>query len=424
MRTQKITRRITPQDRIENVWPLLPFDVRAGDEAVEVELDFDRSRGVVDLGCLGVGPTDEPTHWRGWSGGARSRFAITREAATPGYLPGELELGTWAVVLGLHHIPADGLDVTVTVTTGSAARIEDEPVAPRPTSTTRGSARGLPAPAGRRWIACDLHAHTLHSDGALSIRQLASLATREGLDLLAITDHNTTSHHAHLPGVGAEYGVHLLPGQEITTSRGHANAWGAIGTIDFRRPAEDWFTEVAKRGGLGSINHPLADDCAWQHQLSVAPPCVEILHETWLKNRKWTGPWAFWPAWGLDRTPVGGSDFHNPANGDRLAQPTTWVEVSDRPEIDTDEVLDALRAGRTSLSVGVREAVLLRVEDEIHAIDADGAILIDIAGRSRIIHGAHVILAADTATGATRPGAGRGPYRLETPDREILAICS
>jgi predicted metal-dependent phosphoesterase TrpH len=36
----------------------------------------------------------------------------------------------------------------------------------------------------------DLHTHTLASDGVLTAEELAQFARRQGLDFLAITDHN------------------------------------------------------------------------------------------------------------------------------------------------------------------------------------------------------------------------------------------
>ncbi|MBK8794102.1 MAG: PHP domain-containing protein, partial [Holophaga sp.] len=36
----------------------------------------------------------------------------------------------------------------------------------------------------------DLHAHTLASDGVLSVEELAQRAARHGLDFIAVTDHN------------------------------------------------------------------------------------------------------------------------------------------------------------------------------------------------------------------------------------------
>ena len=38
--------------------------------------------------------------FRGWSGGARSEFTISRSGATPGYIPGEIEPGDWNIIFG------------------------------------------------------------------------------------------------------------------------------------------------------------------------------------------------------------------------------------------------------------------------------------------------------------------------------------
>ena len=54
----------------------------------------------------------------------------------------------------------------------------------------------LPARPGRRWLAGDLHTHTVHSDGAQTVAELSRFAAGLGLDFVAVTDHNTVSHHA------------------------------------------------------------------------------------------------------------------------------------------------------------------------------------------------------------------------------------
>ncbi|MGH8777387.1 MAG: PHP domain-containing protein, partial [Jiangellaceae bacterium] len=104
-----VRRRLTQDDQAASPYLELPFEVAAGVGSLEVRLAYDRSSGVVDLGCW------SPSGFRGWSGGARSRFTITATAATPGYLPGDLEPGQWTVLLGLHRIPAAGLDVEVDI---------------------------------------------------------------------------------------------------------------------------------------------------------------------------------------------------------------------------------------------------------------------------------------------------------------------
>src|SRR5712692_2851905 len=98
----------TIEDRCESTWHYLPFEVPAGARALRVALDFDADGTVLDLGCLG------PTGFRGWSGGARRSFVITPQAATPGYLAGELEPGTWQVMIGLYRLHPDGAEYRVT----------------------------------------------------------------------------------------------------------------------------------------------------------------------------------------------------------------------------------------------------------------------------------------------------------------------
>jgi hypothetical protein len=395
----RIERRITPDDRAASAYLELPFEVPASAGSLEVRLSYDRRAAVVDLGCAG------PAGFRGWSGSARDRFTIGPSAATPGYLPGEPEPGTWSVILGLHRIPTNGVELIVELLVPAV----DPPIAapPAPPVPQRPPRRALPAPPGLVWLACDLHAHTAHSDGSLSVPELAAAAVQTRLDVLAVTDHNTVSHQRELASVGSRYGIALVPGQELTTDRGHANAFGDIGWIDFRRPAQDWVDAVAAAGGLLSINHPLAADCAWHHPLVRRPPLAEIWHWTWL-DRRWTWPLAWWTAWGEDTVPVGGSDFHSPAQGRHVGAPVTWVAC----ESDNQAaVLDGLRAGRTALAAGVEAPALLRVGDEFVAVGGDGTHLIDRDGRRMPVRSELV-----------RFPAAPGPHHLATPAAEIVAI--
>src|SRR5262249_57903939 len=82
---------------------------------------------------------------------------------------------------------------------------------PALTANGRPPPRDLPAQPGRRWLAGDLHTHTVHSDGGLTVPELALLAAGSGLDFLAITHHNTVSPHPQLPGARPTYGIPPLP---------------------------------------------------------------------------------------------------------------------------------------------------------------------------------------------------------------------
>lgn len=403
MATTTYRRVWTLDDRAESVWHSLPVDIPPGCEGLTVRLTEPPPGAVIDIGCEGA------AGWRGWSGGARRSYAITPSVATPGYVPGELEPGVWWVVLGLHRIPAEGVELVVEATTGPVAHVpglasyESDSAAvvvpPRP------ARRELPSVDGLRWVAADLHAHTLHSDGSAPVAAVAALGVAAGLDVMAITDHNTEAHHAELLPVGERFGIGLIPGQEITTDSGHANAFGAIGVIDFRQPAETWVAEVARRGGLMSINHPLCGDCSWRQPLPVHPPLAELWHSSWL-DRRWGGPVAFWHAWGASTTAIGGSDWHNPSSLAPPGSPTTWVAV-DAAVAGPDElpglVLAGLAAGRTSVSAGYAEPVLLRNGDTFVAVDAPGTLLLGWDGSRRAVRtsyeefpaelpGAHILI--------------------------------
>jgi len=391
-------------DRVEGIMRELPVDVPPGTAELTVELQYAAGVGVLDLGCAG------PGGFRGWSGGARRRFTISADWATPGYLTGELEPGRWHVLLRLHRIPPDGLDYEVTATVADRAPSRpDPPVAPP--VPPRPPRRAIPDVDGRRWLAGDLHSHTLHSDGVSTVAELAALGAGRGLDFLAVTDHNTISHHAELPSAGAAYAIALLPGQEVTTDRGHANALGSISWVDFREPAAEWVRAVERDGGLLSINHPLGGDCAWRQPLPVRPRLAEVWHSGWF-DRTWGAPMAWAQAWRPDTVPVGGSDYHRPGHDGLPGSPTTWVLTDPAAEPERG-LLDGLRSGQVAVSAGPGEPVLLRIGDELLALDADGTLLTAPDGSQRVVRGDRVRL----------PASQSGLHLLETYRMEVVALC-
>jgi hypothetical protein len=398
------TRRLHLSQGMRTASPYLdvPFVVPRGTDGVEVRLTVGDPSARVDLGCRG------PHGWRGWSGGARRRFAIGRDAATWGYRAGELEPGEWNVVLGLHVLPADGVDVELEILVPGGAP-EADPPAPRVTERIP-LARRLPSAAGRTWYAGDMHAHSLHSDGELSLEQLAALAVDRRLDFLAVTDHNTVSHHPHLDELGARRGISLLPGQEVTTARGHANAFGRIGWVDFREHPDAWRRAVDADGGFLSINHAVSGDCSWQWTTAAPPSHAEVMHSSWFADPASTSIFSWLSARGAPAPALlGGTDFHAIATRLLPGQVTTWVEALD-PGVDA--LLEAARAGRTAVSLGVDAPLLLRVDGALLAIDAHGLVFGDAEGRRSVVDGDRVEL----------PTVGPGPYRLERADRVIVAM--
>jgi hypothetical protein len=59
--------------------------------------------------------------------------------------------------------------------------------------------------------------------------------------------------------------------------------------------------------------------------------------------------------------------------------------------------------------------VLLRIDGDLLAVDADGLILVDGAGERRSVHGDRAAFPAERSA---------GPYYLLHPDRSIAALCA
>src|SRR5881397_3199182 len=65
----------------------------------------------------------------------------------------------------------------------------------------------------------DLHTHTVYSDGTFTPAELIELARERGLDVVAVTDHDTTAGLAEAIAAGAAAGMDVVPGVEFSTVR-------------------------------------------------------------------------------------------------------------------------------------------------------------------------------------------------------------
>ena len=65
----------------------------------------------------------------------------------------------------------------------------------------------------------DLHSHTTLSDGSLTPHELTARAIEKGVDVLAITDHDTIDAYRELAGGCGN--IKLIPGIEFSTQWQH-----------------------------------------------------------------------------------------------------------------------------------------------------------------------------------------------------------
>ncbi len=67
---------------------------------------------------------------------------------------------------------------------------------------------------------CDLHSHTLHSDGALAPAALVDLAASRGVSVFALTDHDTVSGLPEAAARALTHQVEFIPGIELSVEEG------------------------------------------------------------------------------------------------------------------------------------------------------------------------------------------------------------
>jgi hypothetical protein len=388
----------------------LPFDVPAKTSRIDVSYQYSAAisadpivsgGNTIDIGIFDVrGCAFMTEGFRGWSGSARREFYITLEDATPGYLPGLIQEGTWYICLGLYKIAPQGCDYQVTITFTSPLNEADHDVDFPVFLPIREHGSGA-KPDG--WYKGELHCHTYHSDGDSDPMEVVRKAESLGLDFLAITDHNVQSHLAALNHIDTS--LMLIPGYEVTTYKGHWNIWGSSHWIDFRiLTAEAMQTAInaaVEAGYLVSCNHPRPYGPPWEFTEVEGYACVEV----------WNGPWevfnhealAFWERWlreGKRLTAVGGSDthFHHREHLAKLGEPTTYIYCPGLPS--PAALLENLRAGHAFITqsphspqlylwcgeaiMGDTLSVQSDVQLEVRAVGAEG-LLIQVISSNRVL---------------------------------------
>jgi PHP domain len=200
------------RDHSQSPYLLLPFDVALGTAGIQVTLEHqgrdlpwsDPDHAALDLGLVGPAQGSDPDDFRGWSGSERTVVVLSERGATPGYRVGPLTPGRWHVLLGRHQVPASGTAARVTVDRLDADRL-DGALAAAVSLWRREHARMLQPPELEPpaaaivpldvpgWVRCDLHAHSMHSDGVASVPEVAAQAAAAGLQAVFLTDHSVDS---------------------------------------------------------------------------------------------------------------------------------------------------------------------------------------------------------------------------------------
>jgi len=230
----------------------------------------------------------------------------------------------------------------------------------------------FPNVPGYLTLKCDLHIHTVFSDGAVWPDIRVMEAEKDGLDVISLTEHlEYQPHKADIPHPNrnrsyelaqklvANKPLMLVHGAEITRSMppGHNNA---IFIKDANKLLKDdaleVFREARKQGAFTFWNHP-----NWLSQRADGVTRLEKLHEQLIDekllngievvNGKMYSDEAIAIALEHNLTMIGTSDVHglidyeyDIPHGDH--RPITMVFAKDRTE---DALKEALFAGRTAV---------------------------------------------------------------------------
>lgn len=235
---------------------------------------------------------------------------------------------------------------------------------------------------GWRVLQADFHMHSRYSDGFLSPPELVMQASRRGLDVIAVTEHNMLF-PARLARWWSELtgGPTVLLGEEVTTRDWHLHAIGIDERVSPMQTLREAIADIHRQGGLAIAAHPVRR--FWKAFVPVITELdgAELMHPIAMRpNQSSRGDWsgahlaeffALAEARGKRLTAIGSSDYHF---GSALGRPRTFVLAKSAATVD---VMDALRAGRTVVRVadgtlrGDPAAVALLEADPVMAVDAD-----------------------------------------------------
>ncbi|MBL6965643.1 MAG: PHP domain-containing protein [Anaerolineales bacterium] len=244
------------------------------------------------------------------------------------------------------------------------------------------------------WYRGDFHTHTQASDGIYPADVLAGIAKAEGLDFIAITDHNT---FAGLLDFTPRADFLVIPGLELTFDKGHFNTFALEGWRDWMeaicsdqlevslpdryQTITELMQAISADGLLNSINHPFLPPWDWQFEDCDLRQvgCLEIWNDLYWPDNITANPeavtmWTNWLNAGYRITAIGGSDYHFPPRpeenkyGERLGMPMTCVYAD---ELSAGGILDGIRQRRAYVTKGPQLTFEAEAGGEIYQIGAD-----------------------------------------------------
>ena len=213
----------------------------------------------------------------------------------------------------------------------------------------------------KKWYPCELHCHTLHSDGSFTVDGLLSAAKSRELSGICLTDHNTVSGWEETDN---EKDLAVLKGIEYTTYHGHMLCLGTDKIIDFTGMSniDSTIGYFRDNGGLVGIAHPfqlgtpICTGGHWDYNITrwENVSYIEVFSEgcPYLNtpNKKARALWHSLLDNGYKIAPSMGRDWHR-TNGDINLAACTYL-LCDDGKLTADKMKQAIKEGRTFITTG------------------------------------------------------------------------
>ena len=212
----------------------------------------------------------------------------------------------------------------------------------------------------RRMLRADMHVHTDHSkDSRTSPKDVVKRAIELGMDVIAVTDHNTVSGSLESEKY-ARGRILVIPGQEVHCKEGEVIVLNVRKTLPNKMPAKDLMKMARKEGGFVIVPHPfdLLRKGIGNPKESVLRyiDAVEVFNARTIFNRFNNKAMAFAESNDLPKTV--GSDSHFP---EEMGKTAMLIDS----EKTIESVLNAIRLKKTelvvkkqNLSSGIKRGIL------------------------------------------------------------------
>jgi hypothetical protein len=135
-------------------------------------------------------------------------------------------------------------------------------IAPGEVRTSNVEVTRLFDPPAGRWYSADLHHHSDQAEAVTPPEDLARSQLAAGLDLLFVSDHDSTVNHTVLQAIADRRGIPFIPAIELSASWGHFNAYplraGQRLAVDTGTATIDDLIKEGRRQGATviQVNHP------------------------------------------------------------------------------------------------------------------------------------------------------------------------